>query len=189
MMRHVRAVAAAATLSLGLPTAADAALLKVEFEITALQRTGASTEVTGFLPISGSFVFDTATPISITGLRAVEDLQFTLVTPLDDIDVKDFVVSGSDLFGVGPQVTIRNSQSDPGNFLSLRFSRTTNGLNLALLQTSQGVFNTVGVPASRNTVRVSEVVPGAAVIPLPAAGWLLGFGIAGLMALRLHKAP
>lgn len=188
MIRNALAIAAAATLSLGLSTAADAALLKFEFEITELQRTGASTEVTGFLPISGSFVFDTATPISFTGLRAVEDLQFTLVTPPDDIDVKDFVVSGSDLFGVGPQFTIRNNQSDPGNFLSLRFSRTTNGLDLALLQTSQGFFNTVGVPADRNTVRVSEVVPTAAAIPLPAAGWLLGFGIAGLMALRLRRA-
>lgn len=181
-------VAAAVTalgLTFGAASLANAALLKFDFNITELTRTTDRTQLATFVPITGSFLFDTTTATSFSFASAVDSLQFTLQTPSDPLQVSDFLVNGSNQFPVGPQFTIRNTQSDPGSYLELRFRRSDNSLNSVILQTPQGFFNAIGVPAGRNTVTVTPfVAPPVAPIPLPASALLLLLGLGGLAALR-----
>ncbi len=120
-------------------------------------------------------------PNTFAGASAVDDLSFMLSVEDPDLDLADFRYLGSNLFGVGPQITIRNDAADPGALVQLRFAR--DGSSLFALVQAGGTFSTVGTASGANAYTVADLPP-AAVIPLPAGAALLMGALGGLAALR-----
>lgn len=180
MITRVLALAAAVA---ALPLAVQAAPQLFTFAITSVTQ-GTTGPEAAIVPITGSFILDTDTPSLFSGASAVDDLAFTLTTGDPDLDIADFRYLGSNLFGVGPQITIRNDAADPGALVQLRFAR--DGSSLFALVQSGGTFSTVGTAPGANAYTIADVSPAAA-IPLPAGGVLLVGALGGLTALRRRR--